>query len=253
MKILYIGDIVGKMGLTFLKQALPKLKDEYKPNLIFVNAENTTNGKGLSLKDYKELMKLNIAGITMGNHTFRNAEINEYIDEAKIARPLNINNVKGRGYLDINYNGKIITVVNLLGLINIPMNESVSNPFQKIEAFLKEHRYDYLIVDFHAEATSEKQAMGYFLDGIADAVLGTHTHVQTNDAKVLPKGTLYVSDLGMTGPLNGILGVEADIIIDRLKDNGKQVFKLSDDGHTQLNGALFDLVSKKVKLIHLES
>ena len=92
----------------------------------------------------------------------------------------------------------------------------------------------------------------YFLDGVADIVLGTHTHIQTNDAKVLPKGTLYLTDLGMTGPLNGVIGVDPNIIIDRLKDDGKQVFKLHDDGHVQLNGALFDLISKKIKLIHLE-
>lgn len=252
MKILYIGDIVGKMGLEYLKQELPKLKTEYKPNLIFVNAENTTNGKGLSLKDYKEIMKLNISGITMGNHTFRNAEINDYIDEAKIARPININKVKGKGYIDINYNGKIITVINAIGLINLTMNEEVLNPFKVIEEFIANHRYNHLIVDFHAEATSEKLAMGYFLDGVADIVLGTHTHIQTNDAKVLPKGTLYLTDLGMTGPLNGVIGVDPNIIIDRLKDDGKQVFKLHDDGHVQLNGALFDLISKKIKLIHLE-
>ena len=94
--------------------------------------------------------------------------------------------------------------------------------------------------------------MGYFLDGVADIVLGTHTHIQTNDAKVLPKGTLYLTDLGMTGPLNGVIGVDPNIIIDRLKDDGKQVFKLHDDGHVQLNGALFDLTNKKIKLIHLE-
>ena len=252
MKILYIGDIVGKMGLEYLKQELPKLKTEYKPNLIFVNAENTTYGKGLSLKDYKEIMKLNISGITMGNHTFRNAEINDYIDEAKIARPININKVKGKGYIDINYNDKIITVINAIGLINLTMNEEVLNPFKVIEEFIENHRYNHLIVDFHAEATSEKLAMGYFLDGVADIVLGTHTHIQTNDAKVLPKGTLYLTDLGMTGPLNGVIGVDPNIIIDRLKDDGKQVFKLHDDGHVQLNGALFDLTNKKIKLIHLE-
>lgn len=252
MKILYIGDIVGKMGLEFLKTELPKLKTEYKPNLVFVNAENTTNGKGLSLKDYKEIMKLNISGISMGNHTFRQHEINDFIDAARIARPLNICNVKGKGYIDINFNGKIITLVNLIGQINITMSEQVLNPFTVIDEFLEKHQYDYLIVDFHAETTSEKIAMGRFLDGKASVVVGTHTHVQTNDAQVFPKGTLYLTDLGMTGPLNGVLGVEPEIIIDRLKNEGMKVFKLSDDGHVMLNGALFDLEKKTIKLINLK-
>ena len=119
MRVLFIGDIVGKYGLNYLKAKLPYLRQEYKPNIIIVNAENTTNGKGLNLRDYKELMSLNISAITMGNHTYRNLEINDFIENSKIARPMNILNQKGLGYVDINYNGKVVTIINLLGTIHM--------------------------------------------------------------------------------------------------------------------------------------
>lgn len=253
MRILFIGDIVGKYGLNYLKAKLPELKALYKPNLVIVNAENTTNGKGLNLRDYKELMSLNISCLTMGNHTFRNSEINTFIEGSKIARPMNILNQKGLGYVDINYNGKIITVINLIGTIHMDTNYELENPYKVVEEFLKNHKSDYTIVDMHAEATSEKLAMGFMLDGRVNAVVGTHTHVQTNDARILPNGTLYISDLGMTGPLNGILGVKKEIIIDRLANDGKEVFTLDESNVCQLNGVLLTLEPKaKIELIHLE-
>ena len=253
MKILFIGDIVGKYGLNYLKAKLPELRNEYKPNLIIVNAENTTNGKGLNLKDYKELMSLNIQALTMGNHTYRNQEINDFIDNSKIARPMNILNQKGLGYVDINYNGSIVTVINLLGTIHMDTNYELENPFKVVDEFLANHKSDYVIVDMHAETTSEKLAMAHFLDGRVNAVVGTHTHVQTSDAMILPKKTLYVTDLGMTGSLNGILGVKKEIIIDRFVTDGKEPFKLDESGICQLNGALLVLGDKpSIKLIHLE-
>jgi metallophosphoesterase (TIGR00282 family) len=253
MRILFIGDIVGKYGLNYLKAKLPELKSLYKPNLVIVNAENTTNGKGLNHRDYKEFMSLNIACLTMGNHTYRNSEINDFIEGSKIARPMNILNQKGLGYVDINYNGKIITVINLLGTIHMDTNYELENPYKVVTEFLKNHKSDYTIVDMHAEATSEKLAMGFMLDGKVNAVVGTHTHVQTSDARILPNGTLYISDLGMTGPLNGILGVKKEIIIDRLTNDGKEVFTLDESNICQLNGVLLTLEPKaKIELIHLE-
>lgn len=254
MRILFIGDIVGKSGLSYLKAKLPELRNQYKPNLIIVNAENTTNGKGLNFKDYKELMNLNISALTMGNHTFRNNEINDFIEGSKIARPMNIKNQKGNGYVDINYNGKKITIINLLGTIHMDTQYELDNPFIAIDRFLAKHKADYYIVDMHAEATSEKLAMGFFLDGRVDAVVGTHTHVQTSDARILPNKTLYVSDLGMTGPFNGILGVKKEIIIDRFLNNGVEPFKLDENSFYQLNGAIIDLgIKPSIKLIHLEN
>ena len=253
MKVLFIGDIVGKYGLNYLKSKLPELRSLYKPNIVIVNAENTTNGKGLNLRDYKELMNLNIHALTMGNHTYRNQEINDFIENSKIARPMNIINQKGMGYVDINYNGKIITIINIIGTIHMDTNYELDNPFKVVDEFLKTHKSDYILVDMHAEATSEKLAMAHFLDGRVDAVVGTHTHVQTSDATILPNNTLYVTDLGMTGSLNGILGVKKEIIIDRFLNDGKEVFKLDESNVCQLNGALLELGDKpSIKLIHLE-
>ena len=244
LKILFIGDIVGSAGLKYLKEKLPTIKQEYKPNLIFVNAENTTKGKGLSFSDYKELMSLNISALSMGNHTYRVSEINDFIDDSKIARPMNILNQKGKGYIDINYNGKKVTLINLIGTIHLETNYEVTNPFTMVDEFLKKHKSDYIVVDMHAEATSEKLAMAHFLDGRVNAVVGTHTHVQTNDAMILPNKTLYITDLGMTGPLMGILGVKKEIIIDRFVNDGKMVFKLDEQPKYQLNGVLLDLSDK---------
>lgn len=253
MKILFIGDIVGKYGLNYLKTRLPELRNLYKPNIIVVNAENTTNGKGLNLRDYKELMSLNIHALTMGNHTYRNIEINDFIENSKIARPMNILNQKGMGYVDINFNGKIVTVINLIGTIHMDTHYELDNPFKVVDEFLKNHKSDYIVVDMHAETTSEKLAMAHFLDGRVDAVVGTHTHVQTSDATILPNRTLYLTDLGMTGSLNGILGVKKEIIIDRFLNDGKEVFKLDESNVCQLNGALLELGDKpSIKLIHLE-
>ena len=132
-------------------------------------------------------------------------------------------------------------------------NYELENPYKVVDAFLKHHKSDYVIVDMHAEATSEKLAMGFYLDGRVNAVVGTHTHVQTNDARILPNGTLYISDLGMTGPLNGILGVKKEIIIDRLVDDGKEPFTLDESNVCQLNGVLLTLEPKvKIEIIHLE-
>lgn len=253
MRILFLGDIVGKYGLNYLKAKLPQLRNEYKPNIVIVNAENTTNGKGLNFKDYKELMSLNISALTMGNHTYRNSEINDFIEDSKIVRPMNILNQKGLGYIDINYNGKILTIINLIGTIHMDTTYELDNPFKVVDEFLKHHKNDYTVIDFHAEATSEKLAMAHFLDGRVDAVVGTHTHVQTNDAMVLPNKTLYITDLGMTGPLNAILGVKKEIIIDRFVNDGQEPFKLDDSNICQLNGVLLTLGDKpSIKTIHLE-
>ena len=170
MRILFIGDVVGKSGLEYLKSKINYLRSEYKPNIVVVNAENTTNGKGLNLRDYKELMSLNIACLTMGNHTYRREEINEFIENSKIARPMNILNQKGFGYVDINFNGKTVTIISLMGTIHMDTSYELANPFKVVEEFLKNHKTDYILVDMHAEATSEKLAMGYFLDGKVNAV-----------------------------------------------------------------------------------
>ena len=198
-------------------------------------------------------MSMNISALSMGNHTYRNSEINEFIDGSKIARPMNIMNQKGQGYIDINYNGKVVTLINLIGTLHMGIDCELANPFKVVDEFLKNHKSDYTILDMHAETTSEKIAMGFMLDGRVDAVVGTHTHVQTNDARILPNKTLYISDLGMTGPKDGVLGVKKEIIIDRFLNDGQLPFKLDDGVKCQLNGVIMDLgLVRKIQTIHLE-
>ena len=249
MKILFLGDIVGNAGIKVLENHIGNLRNKYKPNLIIVNGENATKGKGLNLKDYKRLMSLNISCITMGNHTYRQKEINDFIDEAKIVRPANIIGQKGLGYKIIKYNDKSVAIINLIGSFNMKLDFEIENPFIKIDELLKEIVADYIVVDFHAEATSEKLALAYMLDGKVAAVVGTHTHIQTNDARILDKGTLYITDLGMCGSYDSIIGVKKDIIINRFKDNDLSMFELEDKGKMIISGVLLDLDNKKCELV----
>ena len=250
MKILYLGDVVGKPGLLAIKNNIKFLREKYSPNLIIINGENITNGKGLSFSDYKEVMKLNIPIITMGNHTFGHKELETYIDHSNVIRPLNMVTNVGTGYKSIAFNNKKITIISLIGQIDMKTKEKLENPFKMVDELLKDINSDYIIVDMHAEATSEKEAMGFFLDGRVNAVLGTHTHVQTADERVLPKGTLYISDLGMCGSFNSILGVKNEIIINRFLEIDKQKkFEVEENGPLQINGALLDLDKKKIERV----
>lgn len=215
MNILFIGDLFGNDSVNYLEKNLERIKRENKINIVIANAENVTNGKGLALRHYKRLAKLGIACFTMGNHTFSNSEILDYIDSSNVIRPANLNISVGSGYKIINYNNKSICVINLLG--RVYMNQSIDCPFRKLDYILDTVKADYYIVDMHAEATSEKVALGYDFDSRVSAIVGTHTHVQTADERVLPKGTLYITDIGMTGPLNGVIGSEIDPIIERFR------------------------------------
>ncbi len=252
MKILILGDIVGESGLKFLESKIQFLRDEYKFNLLVVNGENVTNGKGLSFNDYKRLMKLNVSVITMGNHTFRHKDIEKYIDESNVIRPLNLNVDKGYGYITINYNNKKINVVNLIGEFAMTCEHKIGNPFVILDDFLKKtNKDDYTIVDFHAEATSEKYALAHAFDGRVNLIYGTHTHVQTADEQVLPNKTMFISDVGMTGPSGGVLGVDSNIIINRMWHGIQDKFQISNTNCT-INGIIVDLVSNKIKRISIK-
>ncbi len=243
MKILYIGDIFGELGLNYLKENLQNIRQEYKVNMIFVNGENVSGGKGLNFQHYQDLMKLGVSAITMGNHTFSNKEIREYINESKVIRPANLNTDLGKGYQTIKYNDKTITVINLLGRIYMN-NMCLDCPFQTLDKILETVKSDYYIVDIHAEATSEKIALALDFDGKVDAVVGTHTHVSTADNRVLPNGTLYISDIGMTGPLNGVIGDNAQTIIKRFRTGIYEPAK-TETGEVQFNAVLLDLNDNK--------
>jgi len=251
MKILYLGDVVGKAGLNVLKEQIKYLRTKYNPNLIFINGENVSNGRGLVLNDYKEIMKLNIPLITMGNHTFFHNSTTQFIDNSNIIRPYNIETKYGVGYKTLKFNNKTITLINLIGQFGIMMKEKINNPFFAINELLDYVESDYVIVDFHAESTSEKLAMAYHLDGRVNALVGTHTHIQTNDARRLEKGLLYITDLGMCGSLDTILGVKNEIILNRYLEIDTQVpFVFEDKGRKQISGVLLDLDKKEIKIVN---
>lgn len=250
MRILFIGDIYGPPGLAILEKYLPTLKQDYKPNLIVANAENAAQGRGITQAIYKQLMTLGIHVVTMGNWTWGNRELFDFIEETNIVRPMNYKNAPGKGYLIFQYNNKRVCVINALG--RTFMNTTLEDPFTGIKAILETEKPDVSLIDFHAEATSEKVALGHYLDGLADVVLGTHTHVPTADERILPKGTFYMTDVGMTGPLEGIIGVDREIVINRFL-NGFSTPNRVADGPVQLNAVFIDLDLKKIQRIHLES
>ena len=249
MKILFVGDLYGKVGLDMFSNSLPELKEKYKPNIIIVNAENAANGRGITLKIYKELMSLGVHACTMGNWVWGNKELFEFIEDSNVVRPINFREAPGKGALTINFNGKKLLVINALG--RTFMNANMECPFITIEKAVESSDADYVFVDIHAEATSEKVALGHYLDGKVNAIIGTHTHVPTADNRVLPKGTLYMTDVGMTGPLNGVIGVQKEIVLDRFL-NGFSTPNEVATGPVQLNAVFMDLEKKTIERIHLE-
>ncbi len=250
MKILFIGDIYGQSGMDMLEAYLPELKQTHKPNLIIVNAENATYGRGINKSMYKTIMGLGVSMITMGNWVWGNKEIFEFIEGSNIVRPFNYREAPGKGFISLNYNGQKVLIINALG--RTFMNANIDDPFTGIKAIIESEKPDVSFVDFHAEATSEKVALGHYLDGIADIVVGTHTHIPTADERKLPKGTLYITDVGMTGPLNGVIGVDQTIVLNRFL-NGFSTPNQVAEGPKQLNGVIIDLNRKTIKRIHIES
>ena len=208
MKVLFCGDVVGKSGRQVLTAVLPDLKQDLQPDLVIVNGENAAHGFGLTPKLFQGFTKMGVDVVTMGNHTFDKADINDLLDsESNLVRPMNYpENTIGHGFCIVEKNGIRVCVAQLLGKVFMrPMED----PFAAIDAFVQKNqkKYDVLIVDFHAEATAEKVGMGYFLDGCAGLVLGTHTHTPTADARILPKGTGFQADVGMCGDYNSVIGM----------------------------------------------
>lgn len=214
MKILFIGDIVGSSGRRALKEQLPGLKSALRPDFIIVNGENAAGGKGLTSAIANEFFELGVHGITMGNHTWDQKEIFDWIDdEARIVRPANYPpGTPGKGMAVLKQGDKELVLINAMGRTFLP---ALDCPFRTLDKLLEKSKKkaQVTLVDFHAEATSEKLAVGWYLDGKVSAVVGTHTHVQTHDEQVLPQGTAYVTDVGMTGSREGILGMERESVI----------------------------------------
>jgi metallophosphoesterase (TIGR00282 family) len=244
--ILAIGDVIGKPGRKALRQLLPGLRQQYGIDFIMVNGENAAGGIGVTVDTAKEMLAAGTDVLTSGNHIWMHREIYPHLDsDMPLLRPLNYPpGVPGRGYLVM---GKV-AVVNLLGRVFIG---DFDNPFHAIAKLLAELEPKIIMVDFHAEATSEKMAMGRYLDGRVSAVLGTHTHVGTTDAQILPGGTAYVSDIGMTGPLDSVIGDDADAAIQRFLTNLPHRLSVG-KGKIALNGILVEVDDNTGKALSIE-
>jgi metallophosphoesterase (TIGR00282 family) len=216
-KILFVGDVVGGLGRRTLLSLLPALREEHAPDFVVVNAENAAGGLGITPKIADDLLAAGVDVITLGNHAYRHREVYEYLDaQERILRPVNfLRSQPGHGTCVVERDGVRLGVINLSGNVFLRAGRPA---FSEIDAALHALRgkADHVLVDFHAEATSEKVAMGWHLDGRVTAVVGTHTHVPTADARVLPGGTAYISDVGMTGPRGGVIGVKREQAIEAL-------------------------------------
>src|SRR5688572_8821366 len=207
MKILAIGDIFGKIGRKIIKCYLGRIKQEYQIDLVIANVENATHGKGISFKHYQELKNYGIDIMTSGNHIFHLEETQKEIDKfSDLIRPLNSNPFHpGKGTILKEWGNKKIRITNLIGITFMPPAE---NPYSALEKILENDKSDIHLVDFHAEATAEKAVFAHYFAGKITALWGTHTHVQTADERILPPSTAFITDLGMTGPSEGIIGAE---------------------------------------------
>ncbi len=252
MKVLCIGDVVGKVGCEFLRSKLPALKKVKGIDVVICNGENSSDGNGITPASADYIFQSGVDVITLGNHSFRRKEVYSYLDDTPyIIRPANFPEATtpGVGFCTLDLGRVQLTVINLIGTMF--MEAGLESPFDKIDKLLKNIDSRIIIVDFHAETTSEKLAMGYYLDGRVSAVFGTHTHVQTSDEHILKNGTGYITDLGMTGPLNSVLGVKKEISIEKFKTRMPVRFEL-EKGDCKMECVIFDIDEKSGKTTFAE-
>ena len=230
MKVLFIGDVVGKPGRSALERAMPGLRERHSPELVIANGENSAGGLGITPKTAEELFAMGVDVITLGNHAFRHREVFPYLDRSeRVIRPANfMAGNPGRGHVIVEAGGLRVCVINLIGQVQL---RAARSPFTEAEALLDRlgRNADAFFVDFHAEVTSEKVAMGWHLDGRAAAVVGTHTHVPTADARVLPRGTAFISDVGMTGSRASVLGVRWEQALESFRTQMAVRFTTADE------------------------
>lgn len=227
-RILFLGDIVGRPGRNIVKEGLPSLRASYSPLFVIANGENAAGGVGITGPIADELFDLGIDAITLGNHAFNKREVYGYLDGAKpIVRPYNMAaSVPGRGTATLEKEGVRLLVANVCGRVFL---DGFNDPFAAADEILAGAGTPHVLVDFHAEATSEKIAMGFHLDGRATAVVGTHTHVPTADETVLPGGTAYITDVGMCGPVNSVLGMSKELILRRFRTGLPEKFEVANE------------------------
>ena len=248
LKILFFGDIVGKIGRQALSQILPKMKEELEPDLVIANAENLAHGLGITKKTIQEVKEAGVDFFTSGNHVWNKSEGNEILSEKDpiIIRPANYpEGVSGLGEKVIELGTKKLLVINLLG--RVFMDIQVDCPFKKFDEIYKKYESKKLagiLVDFHAEATSEKVALGWYLDGRASAVLGTHTHIATSDNRIFPQGTGFVSDIGMVGARDSVIGDTKESVLKRFLTQLPEPLEIPETGWVTVNSVLVEIDPK---------
>ena len=253
MRILCIGDVVGSIGCDFLRSKLPALKQIKGIDFVICNGENSSDRNGITPSSAKFLFDSGVDVITLGNHTYRRKEAYDFIDENPfVVRPSNFpeNLAPGVGIRNIDTGRRLISVINVTG--QIWTDNTLDGASDRIDKMPSNAERRITIVDFHAETTSEKRAMGYYLDGKISAMFGTHTHVQTSDAQVLPNGSGYITDVGMTGTIHSVLGVKTDIIINKFKTRLPARFDLA-SGDCKMECVVFDIDDKMGKCVSAES
>lgn len=242
---------MSQQGCDYLRSKLPKLKKELGADIVIVNGENSAVGNGVLPQSAMHILDSGADAITLGNHSLKRKEIYSFLDaDNPVIRPVNYHSsAPGRGYMIIDKGYCRMAIINLQGAVFM---EPVENPFSVIDRIIDEIKAQgikIIFIDFHAETTSEKRAMGFYLDGRISALYGTHTHVQTSDNQILPNGTGYITDVGMTGPYYGVLGVKPECVIEKLK-TGLPVRFITEDGPCVLEGCLFEIDNESGKTIN---
>ena len=240
------------LNIKKLQKILPNVKKEHKVDFTIVNGENSAEGMGITEKNFNDIISQGVDVVTMGNHTWGKKDIFKFIDNPKIIRPANYpEGVVGKGYNIYECKGKKIAVINLMGRVDI--NILTENPFLIAKKIITkiENKVDMIFVDFHAEATAEKIALGYYLDGKVTAIFGTHTHVQTADEKILPNGTGYITDIGMTGPEHSVIGMDIKASIKRFETTLPERYRIA-DGKSIFNGVVFDVDDNTSKVVGIK-
>ena len=257
-KILFIGDIVAKPGRNVLRRVLPEWKEKHKPDVVIVNVENLAHGKGVTPITLAEIEALGVDCFSSGNHIFKKGELSKECFEKypKLIRPANFSgSLPGHGYYRFSQKDQQYLVVNLNGQVFMEkqFEGEIANPFLTVDSIIasESQKGDIIIIDFHAEATSEKVAMGFHLDGRVSGVFGTHTHIGTSDFRILPNQTAYVTDVGMTGTRDSVLGVKKENALKKFLEQGKFVNEPEEQGVLMVNGILVE-INENQKAVKIE-
>ncbi len=252
MRLLFLGDVVGQGGCDFLMEKLPRFKREKNIDICIANGENSAQGNGVTRNSVESLLDSGVDMVTLGNHTYRRPEFYDYLenDNNPVVRPYNFpSGAPGKGVGIIDKGRYRVAVINMMGTV---YSEPLGNPFNEMDKALNEvDGCKVIIVDFHAEATAEKRAMGFYLDGKVTAVLGTHTHVQTADEQILKNKTAYITDVGMCGPVQSVLGIEPSLTIKKFKSNLPVKFENA-GGEYMINGCIIEIDEKTGKASSIE-